>query len=50
MFDACGIVIVVTIINPYLIIPAIVLTMIVIKLRNFYIRTGRDVKRFEGMS
>ncbi|RWS24157.1 hypothetical protein B4U80_11357, partial [Leptotrombidium deliense] len=50
MFNAIGITVVIAVVNPYLIIPAVLLTILVVKLRGIYIRTARDVKRFEGMT
>ncbi|XP_054155290.1 ATP-binding cassette subfamily C member 4-like [Oppia nitens] len=43
-----GIAIVVGIVNPYLIIPAIVMFILIVIMRGIYIKSARDIKRFEG--
>ena len=50
MFQAIGIVIVVALVNPYLILPAIVLLIFTVIARGIYIKSARDIKRFEGLS
>lgn len=45
-----GVVITIAIINPYLIIPAVILVAIGVPLRNVYLRTVRDVKRLDSTS
>ncbi len=47
---AIGILIVVAIVNYYLVIPAVVLTILTVKVRGIYIKSARDIKRFEGLS
>ncbi len=42
--------IVVAIVNYYLVIPAIVLMVLTVKVRGIYIKSARDIKRFEGLS
>ncbi len=48
--QAIGILIVVAIVNYYLVIPAIVLMVLTVKVRGIYIKSARDIKRFEGLS
>ena len=36
-------------VNPLLLIPAVILTLIFYTLRRFYIRTGRAVRRIEAL-
>jgi hypothetical protein len=48
--QAIGIVIVVAIVNYYLLIPAVFLTILMVKARGIYIKSARDIKRFEGLS
>lgn len=45
-----GIVIVVAIVNYWLLIPTFVIGVIFYLLRNFYLETGRSIKRLEGVS
>lgn len=45
-----GIVVVVAITNPLLMIPTVVISFIFWWLRVIYVRTGRSVKRLEGVS
>ncbi|RWS19070.1 multidrug resistance-associated protein 4-like protein, partial [Leptotrombidium deliense] len=50
MGNVVGIALLTCIINPYLIIVAIVLLSITLPLRKFYLRTVRNVKRYEGIT
>ncbi|CAG2118659.1 unnamed protein product, partial [Medioppia subpectinata] len=50
MTQALGIIIVVAMVNPYLIIPAVVLIILSIIVRGIYIKCARDIKRFEGLT
>ncbi|CAG2110822.1 unnamed protein product, partial [Medioppia subpectinata] len=45
-----GSVVVVALVNPYLIIPAIFLLALIWIIRWVYLKTGRDFKRYEGMA
>lgn len=45
-----GIIIVVAIVNPWLMIPTVLIGFIFYLLRNFYLATSRSVKRLEGVS
>ncbi|XP_055375264.1 probable multidrug resistance-associated protein lethal(2)03659 [Condylostylus longicornis] len=45
-----GIVIVVAIINPYFLIPTVLMGLIFYLLRNFYLKTSRNVKRVEAIT
>lgn len=45
-----GIIIVVAIVNPWLMIPTVLVGFIFYLLRNFYLATSRSVKRLEGVS
>lgn len=45
-----GIIIVVTIVNVHLLIPALIVLGIVYKIRNFYLSTSRSIKRLESVS
>ncbi|CAG2164890.1 unnamed protein product, partial [Oppiella nova] len=45
-----GTFIVVSMVNPYLIIPAIFLIIFTILIRTVYIKTARDIKRYEGLT
>lgn len=45
-----AIIIVVIILNPWLVIPTVVMGVIFYFLREFYLRTSRDIKRLEGVS
>ena len=36
-------------VNWYLIFPAIVMVFIIIKIRGVYVKTARELKRYEGM-
>ncbi len=45
-----GILIVVAIVDYYFVIPAVVLTILTVKARGIYIKSARDIKRFEGLS
>jgi len=50
IFWLAGIICVVAIVNPLLLVPTSVLTVIFCKLRNFYLKTSRDLKRIEALS
>lgn len=45
-----GIIIVVAIVNPWLMLPTVLVGVIFYVLRNFYLATSRSVKRLEGVS
>lgn len=45
-----GMLVVVGIVNPYLIIPTIILVIVLCKIRNVYMTTTRNIKRLEGVS
>lgn len=45
-----GTIIVVAIVNWYLIIPSLVMIVLILQIRWIYIKTGRDLKRFENMA
>lgn len=45
-----GMFVVVGIINPYLIIPTIILVIAFFKMRNIYMTSTRSIKRLEGVS
>lgn len=49
-FALLGIIIVVAIVNPWLMIPTVLIGIVFYFLRNFYLATGRSVKRLEGVS
>ena len=48
--NVIGIIITSAIVSPYLIIPAIVLAIISIPFRKFYLRTGRDIQRLDAIA
>ena len=50
MSNAFGILIVVTIVSWYLIFPAMFLTIVAFICRFIYIKSARDIKRYEGLS
>ncbi|XP_017787048.1 PREDICTED: probable multidrug resistance-associated protein lethal(2)03659 isoform X2 [Nicrophorus vespilloides] len=45
-----GIIVVVAVISPYLMIPTVLIGIIFVFLRKFYLATGRSVKRLEGVT
>lgn len=45
-----GIIIIVSVVNPWLLLPTVVIAFIFYFLRNFYLATSRNVKRLEGVS
>lgn len=45
-----GIIVVVAAVNPWLLVPTCIVGVIFYLLRNFYLVTGRSVKRLEGVS
>ncbi|CAG2107663.1 unnamed protein product, partial [Medioppia subpectinata] len=45
-----GVMVVVAMVNPYLTIPAIGLIIFTFIVRNIYIKTARDIKRYEGLT
>ena len=44
-----GSIVVVSTVNAYLLIPALFLMALILVIRWAYLKTGRDIKRFEGM-
>ncbi|KAH9421088.1 Multidrug resistance-associated protein 4 [Dermatophagoides pteronyssinus] len=48
--QAIGIIVTVSIVNWWLILPAIFLTIIIFFMRGIYIKSARDIKRFEGLA
>ena len=50
LFETIGIIITVATVNVYLIIPGIVLIILMVIVRGIYIKSARDIKRFEGIS
>lgn len=48
--NALGVVVVVSMMQPFLLIPALILGVIALKVRGIYVHTARDVKRFEGIT
>ena len=44
-----GTIVVVALVNWYLVIPSIVVILLILQIRWIYIKTGRDLKRFENM-
>ncbi len=49
MTQIIGTIVVVSLVNWYLAIPAIIMIILILQVRWIYIKTGRDLKRFEGM-
>jgi len=49
IFWLAGIICVIAIVNPVLLVPTSILTVIFYKLRNFYLKTSRDLKRIEAI-
>lgn len=49
LVQAIGIIITVSLYQWHLVIAAFVLCIFIIFLRNFYIKSARDIKRFEGL-
>nr|XP_044248878.1 probable multidrug resistance-associated protein lethal(2)03659 [Drosophila takahashii] len=49
-FWLAGIIIVIAIVNPVLLLPKCIMGIIFYKLRNFYLKTSRDLKRIEAIS
>ncbi len=47
---AIGILFLVGLVNPWLLLPILVLSVIFVKFRQFYLKTARDVKRLESTS
>lgn len=45
-----GIVVMVSVVNPWLLLPTAVIGVVFYLLRNFYLTTSRNVKRLEGVS
>jgi len=45
-----GMFVVVGIVNPYLIIPTIIVMMVFVKIRYVYMNSTRNIKRLEGVS
>lgn len=45
-----GVIVIVAIINPWLMLPTLVVIILFLCLRKFYIATSRNVKRLEGVS
>lgn len=40
----------VSIVNVYLIIPALIITVLIVYIRGIYIKSARDIKRYDGLS
>ena len=49
MTQIIGTIIVVALVNWYLIFPALAIILLILLIRWIYIRTGRDLKRFENL-
>ena len=49
-FALLGIIVVVGIVNPWLLLPTVLIGVVFYFLRKFYLATGRSVKRLEGVS
>ncbi|CAG2165318.1 unnamed protein product [Oppiella nova] len=45
-----GVIVVVGLVNPYLVIPAVFIFCMVAVIRGIYIKSARDIKRFEGLT
>lgn len=45
-----GIIVIISLVNVWLLIPTVFLGMIFVYLRRFYLCSARDVKRLEGIS
>ncbi|CAG2107286.1 unnamed protein product, partial [Medioppia subpectinata] len=50
MTQGVGGIIMITIVNPYLIIPAFILIVVLIAARSVYIKSARDIKRADGLT
>ncbi|KAI1287408.1 ATP-binding cassette sub-family C member 4 [Halotydeus destructor] len=50
MCNSVGIIVIIAMVNPWLIIPACLMVVLAVKFRGFYIKTARDIKRFEGLT
>ncbi|KAH8281368.1 hypothetical protein KR054_000153, partial [Drosophila jambulina] len=50
LLGLCGIVIIIAVVNPLLLIPILVISFILYKLRTFYLKTSRDVKRIDAIA
>ena len=48
--QAIGVIITVSIVNYYLVLPAIVLAGLIVYIRGIYIKSARDIKRYEGLA
>ncbi len=49
MTQIIGTIVVVSLVNWYLIIPAIIMIIFIFQVRWVYIKTARDLKRYEGI-
>lgn len=47
--QAIGTVITVSIVNWYLVLPALALAVVIVAIRSVYIKTSRDIKRYDGL-
>ncbi|KAI1287364.1 ATP-binding cassette sub-family C member 4 [Halotydeus destructor] len=50
LFQSIGIAVIISMVNPWLIIPACLIVIIAAQFRSFYIKTARDIKRYEGLT
>ena len=48
--NIAGILAVIFLVRPWVILPTLVLGVVFVRLRNFYMATSRDIKRLEGIS
>ena len=48
--SSIGILFLIGFVNPYLLLPILVLSAIILKLQHFYLKTSRDLKRLEATS
>ena len=49
MIETLGVIVISAVVDPWLILPAFILVVFSIPLRDIYLRTGRDVKRLESV-